>query len=206
MPDKVQQEADKKAKALAKAERKKQHEAQMVAKGQTDKGAGGTKKSKAELKAERRAIQEAQRAAKSAPDQGGAKTEGVKSQKPKQGGTATEHPKDQGALSSNKPKKSQQDSQQQQQQQQQQGNQQGNQQQSLKKQTSSSSVVPSQEQLRVSSNIQMDNKKVQRRITRTLAKQNVPQRSSNQKKVQMFNHLHQYEKDLSLTKKMRYTL
>ena len=195
MADKEQQDADKKAKALAKAERKKQHEAQMAAKGQTDKGAGGTKKTKAQLKAERRAIQEAQRLAKSSGqgDSGSSKAEGAKAQKPKQG--PTEQPKDQGSASSNKPKKSQQDSQQQQQQ--------GNQQQSLKKQTSSSSVVPSQEQLRVSSNIQMDSKKVQKKITKTLAKQNVPQRSSTQKKVQMFNHLHQYEKDLSLTKKLR---
>ena len=73
----------------------------------------------------------------------------------------------------------------------------------VKKQPSSSSITKSHEQPRVSSNVQMDSEKVQKKITKTLAKQNVPQRSSAQKKVQMFAHLHQYEKDRSLTKNLR---
>lgn len=77
-----------------------------------------------------------------------------------------------------------------------------NSQQRPKKTTSSTSTsVP-----RVSANVQMDNEKVKKKITKTLAKQNVPQRSTTEKKVQMFSHLYQYEKDISLTKSLRYYL
>lgn len=54
--------------------------------------------------------------------------------------------------------------------------------------------------MRVPSNVQMDDEKVQKRISKNLAKQNVPQRSVQQKKVALFSHLHQYEKDPFLTK------
>ena len=177
---KAQQDADKKAKAAAKAERKKQYEAQ---KSKTGEGEAGTseKKSKAELKAERRLKQEAQRAAKNS------------GQKPK---PTQSQPGDESTKGEKQTKQQQQSKQQQQQSKQQQ--------QSLKKQTSSSSVAKSHDQPRVSSNMQVDSEKVQKRITKNLAKQNVPQRSATQKKVQMFSHLHQYEKDLSLTKNIRY--
>jgi len=46
----------------------------------------------------------------------------------------------------------------------------------------------------------MDDERVQKRLSKNLARQNVPQRSVQQKKVTLFSHLHQYEKDPFLTK------
>jgi len=57
---------------------------------------------------------------------------------------------------------------------------------------------------RVSDNIQLDDKKAVKRIAKKLAKQQVPQRSGDQKKVNLFSHLYQYEKDTSLTKDMKF--
>lgn len=51
----------------------------------------------------------------------------------------------------------------------------------------------------------MDDEKVQKHISKKLAKQQVPQRKTTQKKVDLFSHLHQYEKDISLTKDIRYS-
>lgn len=56
---------------------------------------------------------------------------------------------------------------------------------------------------RVADNVQMDDVKVQKRVAKSLAKQQVPQRSGTQKKVHLFAHLHQYEKDESLTKDIK---
>eukprot|EP00794_Sanderia_malayensis_P011784 gene11784-13004_t len=56
---------------------------------------------------------------------------------------------------------------------------------------------------RVSYQIQMDDKKVQKKEAKKLAKQQVPIRSSLQKKVNLFSHLHQYEKDTSLTRDIK---
>jgi len=58
----------------------------------------------------------------------------------------------------------------------------------------------SNEGFRVAPNVQMDDEKVQKRLTKKLAKENVPQRSMTQKKVFLFTHLRQYEKDPFLTK------
>ena len=180
---KVQQNSENKAKAkaAAKAERRKQYEAQMAEKSKSETSGGATgKKSKAELKAERRLKQEAERAAK---------TTGDPKQKPAQNQPDEGKKKHQGEKQTKQPAKQQHQTQQNL---------------ALKKQTSSSSIAKSHDQPRISSNIQMDSEKVQKRITKNLAKQNVPQRSATQKKVQMFSHLHQYEKDLSLTKNIRY--
>lgn len=175
---KAQQDAGKKAKAAAKAERKKQYEAQMSEKSKPDGGEGSIKRTKAEIKAERRLKQEAQREAKSSgqnPNQvPGVSEEVLKKKQQQQGEKQTKQ---------QQPNKQQQSV--------------------IKKQASSSSIAKSHDQPRVSSNVQMDSKKVQKRITKNLAKQNVPQRSAAQKKVQMFSHLHQYEKDLLLTKNIR---
>lgn len=53
--------------------------------------------------------------------------------------------------------------------------------------------------------VKMDDEKVQKRISKNLAKQNVPQRSTQQKKVNLFSHLHQYEKDPFLTKDISFS-
>eukprot|EP00111_Clytia_hemisphaerica_P003410 TCONS_00009735-protein len=185
MADKAQLEVEKKAKAAAKAERKKQYEAQQAEKAKQQGGDAAGKKSKAELKAERRAKQEAQRAAKTTGDsaKSGKKSLGDNVGKKGQGDNLGKKK----PLTEKQSEKSQQ------------------QESKIKKQPSSSSITKSHEQPRVSSNVQMDSEKVQKKITKTLAKQNVPQRSAAQKKVQMFAHLHQYEKDRSLTKNLSFS-
>ncbi|XP_065063368.1 translation initiation factor eIF2B subunit delta-like isoform X1 [Rhopilema esculentum] len=55
---------------------------------------------------------------------------------------------------------------------------------------------------RVSYQIQMDDERVQKKEAKKLARQQVPIRSRVQKKVSLFSHLHQYEKDTSLTKEI----
>eukprot|EP00112_Aurelia_sp_Birch-Aquarium-sp1_P017934 Seg421.3 transcript_id=Seg421.3/GoldUCD/mRNA.D3Y31 product="Translation initiation factor eIF-2B subunit delta" protein_id=Seg421.3/GoldUCD/D3Y31 len=57
---------------------------------------------------------------------------------------------------------------------------------------------------RVSYQMQMDDERVQKREAKKLAKQQVPIRSRVQKKVSLFSHLHQYEKDTSLTKEISF--
>lgn len=50
--------------------------------------------------------------------------------------------------------------------------------------------------------LQADDEKVQKKVAKKLARQQVPQRTTPQKKVGLFSHLHQYEKDLSLTQEI----
>jgi len=54
----------------------------------------------------------------------------------------------------------------------------------------------------VAHDLQADDEKVQKRVAKKLARQQVPQRTSPQKKVGLFSHLHQYEKDVSLTQEI----
>lgn len=61
------------------------------------------------------------------------------------------------------------------------------------------------QQKRVAYNVQMDDEKVQKKVAKKLAKQQVPQRSLIQKKVNLFSHLHQYEKDIKLTKDISFS-
>ena len=51
--------------------------------------------------------------------------------------------------------------------------------------------------------LKADNAKLQKKTSKKLEKQQVPQRSEGQKKVALFAHLHQYERNLSITKDIR---
>ena len=53
------------------------------------------------------------------------------------------------------------------------------------------------------SSVQADDEKLQKKIAKKLAKENIPQRMSVQKKVGLFSHLHQYERQQSLTKEIK---
>ena len=53
------------------------------------------------------------------------------------------------------------------------------------------------------SSVQADDEKLQKKIAKKLAKENVPQRTLAQKKVGLFSHLHQYERQQSLTKDIK---
>lgn len=98
------------------------------------------------------------------------------------------------------------------------GQPQGKQQQSKQKQNESTNVKGKKDNInmnmksstdalnvRVADNVKMDDMKVQKRVSKKLAKQHVPQRSMQQKKVHLFSHLHQYEKDPLLTKDIGFT-
>lgn len=63
----------------------------------------------------------------------------------------------------------------------------------------------SRTEIRVSTSVQADDEKLQKKIAKKLAKENVPQRTSVQKKVGLFSHLHQYERQQSLTKDIKFT-
>ncbi|XP_077990058.1 translation initiation factor eIF2B subunit delta-like [Glandiceps talaboti] len=63
----------------------------------------------------------------------------------------------------------------------------------------SASDVTKKEPPRVSANIQVDDPKVQKKIAKKLEKQQVPQRAAAQRKVGLFSHLHQYERQVTLT-------
>ena len=58
-------------------------------------------------------------------------------------------------------------------------------------------------EIRVLSSVQADDEKLQKKIAKKLAKENVPQRMSVQKKVGLFSHLHQYERQQALTKEIK---
>ena len=51
-----------------------------------------------------------------------------------------------------------------------------------------------------------DDESTRRRFSKKLERQQVPQRSDAQRKVGLFNHLHQYERDISLTKNMKWDI
>lgn len=61
-------------------------------------------------------------------------------------------------------------------------------------------------EIRVPTIVQADDEKLQKKIAKKLAKENVPQRTSVQKKVDLFSHLHQYERQQSLTREIKYVV
>ncbi|XP_027046644.1 translation initiation factor eIF-2B subunit delta-like isoform X2 [Pocillopora damicornis] len=58
--------------------------------------------------------------------------------------------------------------------------------------------------MKVAHDLQADDEKVQKKVAKKLARQQVPQRTTPQKKVGLFSHLHQYEKDVSLTQEISF--
>ena len=51
--------------------------------------------------------------------------------------------------------------------------------------------------------MQMDQKQAQKRLSKKLERQQVPVRATTQRKVGLFSHLPQYEKDFSLTQNIK---
>lgn len=66
-------------------------------------------------------------------------------------------------------------------------------------------IVTKKERLRVSDDIKVDDPNVQRRRAKKLEKQQVPQRIDSEKKVNLFNHLDQFERSISLTKELSFS-
>ena len=64
--------------------------------------------------------------------------------------------------------------------------------------------VAARAEIRVPTILQADDEKLQKKLAKKLAKENVPQRTAVQKKVGLFSHLHQYERQQSLTKEIKY--
>jgi len=66
---------------------------------------------------------------------------------------------------------------------------------------SGSMVSRDTSKVRVPDNLQLDSEKTVKRIAKKLEKQNVPNRTTErQRKVALFQHLHQYERDVPLTR------
>lgn len=68
----------------------------------------------------------------------------------------------------------------------------------LTKEASAASAVK-KEPKRVPDHLKADDAETQKQIAKRLEKQHLPQRTIAQRKVRLFNHLHQYEREVSLT-------
>lgn len=58
---------------------------------------------------------------------------------------------------------------------------------------------------RVPDHLKADDAETQKKVAKKLEKQHIPQRTSTQRKVRLFNHLHQYERESSLTKSLKFS-
>ncbi|KAK3751992.1 hypothetical protein QZH41_010973, partial [Actinostola sp. cb2023] len=63
-------------------------------------------------------------------------------------------------------------------------------------------VCSAHRSMQVAPSLQVDDAKVQKKVAKKLAREQVPVRPTSQKKVGLFSHLHQYEKDVSLTQEL----
>ncbi|KAJ8020930.1 Translation initiation factor eIF-2B subunit delta [Holothuria leucospilota] len=74
-----------------------------------------------------------------------------------------------------------------------------------KPRSGSESIVKKDHRLRVSDDMKVDDPSVQKRRAKKLEKQQVPQRIDSEKKVNLFNHLDQFERRIPLTKKLSFS-
>ncbi|XP_060556077.1 translation initiation factor eIF-2B subunit delta-like [Ruditapes philippinarum] len=59
--------------------------------------------------------------------------------------------------------------------------------------------------VRVPDNVKADVPETQKRVAKKLEKQQIPKRTSAQRKVRLFNHLQQYEREVSLTQSLQFS-
>lgn len=67
------------------------------------------------------------------------------------------------------------------------------------------SGVTKKEPKRVPDHLKADDADIQKKVAKKLEKQKIPQRTSTQRKVRLFNHLHQYERQSSLTNSLKFS-
>ncbi|XP_060084034.1 translation initiation factor eIF-2B subunit delta-like [Ylistrum balloti] len=67
------------------------------------------------------------------------------------------------------------------------------------------SGVTKKEPKRVPDHLKADDAEIQKKVAKKLEKQQIPQRTSTQRKVRLFNHLHQYERQSSLTSSLKFS-
>ncbi|OWF51685.1 translation initiation factor eIF-2B subunit delta-like [Mizuhopecten yessoensis] len=65
--------------------------------------------------------------------------------------------------------------------------------------------VTKKEPKRVPDHLKADDAEIQKKLAKKLEKQQIPQRTSTQRKVRLFNHLHQYERQSSLTNSLKFS-
>jgi len=65
------------------------------------------------------------------------------------------------------------------------------------------STAAIKEPRRVPDSLKADDAEAQKKVQRRLEKQQIPLRTTAQKKVRLFNHLHQYEREYSMTKSLK---
>ncbi|KAJ8322255.1 hypothetical protein KUTeg_000726 [Tegillarca granosa] len=68
-----------------------------------------------------------------------------------------------------------------------------------------STTTIKKEPVRVPDHLKADDAATQKKLTKKLVKQHIPQRTSAQRKVRLFNHLHQYEREVSLTQSLAFS-
>ncbi|XP_062579532.1 translation initiation factor eIF-2B subunit delta-like [Saccostrea cucullata] len=70
---------------------------------------------------------------------------------------------------------------------------------------SSAASTAKKEPKRVPDHLKADDAETQKRVAKKLEKQRLPQRTVAQRKVRLFNHLHQYEREVSLTESFSFS-
>ncbi|KAK3087547.1 hypothetical protein FSP39_007400 [Pinctada imbricata] len=75
----------------------------------------------------------------------------------------------------------------------------------LFKAVAAATAAKKNEPKRVPDSIKADDAETQKRVAKKLEKQHIPQRTSAQRKVRLFNHLHQYEREVSLTQSLPFS-
>lgn len=74
-----------------------------------------------------------------------------------------------------------------------------------KEEKSSAAVQKKEQAVRVPDSLKADVPETQKRVAKRLEKQQIPKRTSAQRKVRLFNHLQQYEREVSLTQSLQFS-
>lgn len=64
-------------------------------------------------------------------------------------------------------------------------------------------LVAKAEPKRVPDHLMADDAQAQKKMAKKLEKQQIPQRTKVQRQVKLFDHLHQYEREFSLTQSLK---
>ncbi|KAL4217604.1 Eukaryotic translation initiation factor 2B [Mactra antiquata] len=73
------------------------------------------------------------------------------------------------------------------------------------KEEKTTTAAQKKENVRVPDSVKADVPETQKRVAKKLEKQQIPKRTSAQRKVRLFNHLQQYEREISLTQPLQFS-
>ena len=72
-----------------------------------------------------------------------------------------------------------------------------------KEEKSTANAQKKEQAVRVPDSVKADVPETQKKVAKKLEKQQIPKRTSAQRKVRLFNHLQQYEREVSLTQSLQ---